>query len=86
MAGSFSHVAQFRQNKLVFRGMKLIENMRDAAEAIEEMFDIIEYLYDQSHHKLVEAHKWHCLKRNGRWDNAQWNTSEYLLPEDEEDV
>ena len=82
MAGSFSHVAVMRDGKLRFRGMSLLDHMGDAYEAIEEMFDMIEHLSGGDMQKLREAHKAHCLKRNGFYEervNADW-----LMPDEDD--
>ena len=85
MAGSFQHVASIKDGKLTFRGIGLIENLRDAAEAIEEMFDMIEHLSEGSRDLLLRAHRAHCLKRYGFFEDHLWRDS-YLIDDDEEET
>lgn len=82
MAGSFEHVAKLRDGKLHLR-YDLIENMRDAGQAIEEMFDMLEYLSGSDQSKLFEAHKYHCMKRNGHFNSELWDRADYLIEEKE---
>lgn len=59
MAGSYQHI---RGRGGIFT-MDLIENMRDAHEALEECFDMIEHLAGGDLRKLHEAWLSHIRKR-----------------------
>jgi hypothetical protein len=83
MAGSFDHIAVMRHGELRFRGVELLDDMGDAYEAIEEMFDMIEHLSGGDMQKLREAHKAHCLKRNGFYEER--DRGGWLMPHDEDD-
>ena len=82
MAGSFNHVAYFRDGKLRFRGLELIEDIGDAYEAIEEMFDMIEHLCRGDIEQLRAAHKAHCFKRNGFYEEKVH--SDWLMPDEDD--
>ena len=62
MAGSYRHVADWKTGE--FSGLALIENKRDAYEAVEECVDMIQFLTGGDPRKIHEA--WlsgHCMKR-----------------------
>lgn len=52
MSGSYRHVVDSHNN---FRGLDSIDNLGDAYEAIEEMYDMIQYLSGGDLRKIHEA-------------------------------
>lgn len=60
MAGSYNHC---RDNNTAQFDMELIENMGDAHEALEEMFDMIEYLSKGDEFLIEAARHYHLRKR-----------------------
>lgn len=52
MAGSYRHVVN---DKGEFRGTDLIDNLGDAYEALEEMYDMIQHLTGGDRQKMFEA-------------------------------
>lgn len=66
MAGSYHHCIQtLKDGTIRFRGVELIENLGDAYEALEEMFDMIEFLSGSDKQRILDAHEAHCRKRYG---------------------
>jgi hypothetical protein len=61
MAGSYKHVVDSNGE---FRGVDLIDNLGDAYEALEEMYDMIQYLSRGDKHAIYEAWRiGHVAKR-----------------------
>lgn len=61
MAGSYRHVVDHNNE---FKGTDSIENLGDAYEALEEMYDMIQYLSGGDKQKIFEAFReGHCRKR-----------------------
>ena len=60
MAGSYKHCID-KNGKLLEE--PLLDNLGDASEAIEEMFDMIEFLSGGDKVKIWEAHLAHLKKR-----------------------
>lgn len=85
MAGSFQHVATLGDDGKLRLRLDLIENMSDAGQAITEMFDIIEHLSSSDQFKLFQAHRAHCLKRYGFFEEELWKAEDYLRPDNEDD-
>lgn len=52
MAGSYRHCVSDDGN---FLGTDLIDNLGDAYEALEEMYDMIQFLTDGDRHAIFEA-------------------------------
>ena len=76
MAGSYSHIIDENGDLITnetygedFTGM--IENLGDAYEAIEEMYDMIEFLSDGNKEKIYQAHLYHIEKRGGNIEYAK---------------
>ena len=66
MAGSYHHCIQvLRDGTYRFRGVELLDNLGDAYQALEEMFDMIEHLSGGDRQRILEAHEAHCRKRYG---------------------
>lgn len=60
MAGSYLMVTN---SDGTFRGSELLENLGDASEAVEEMWDMIEWLTGGDKFKIHCAHIGHLRKR-----------------------
>ena len=52
MAGSYRHITK---NDGTFRGMENIDNLGDAAEALEECYDMIQWLTHGNKKKIYKA-------------------------------
>ncbi len=52
MAGSYAHIVDKDNN---FIGIELIDNLGDAWEALEECYNMIQYLTGGDRNKLAEA-------------------------------
>ena len=62
MAGSYRHIVDADNN---FRGINLIDNLGDAHEALEECYDMIQWLAQGDKHRICEAWKFgHIEVRN----------------------
>ena len=59
MAGSYKHIID-HENKFI--GTELIDNLGDAYEALEECYDMIEFLTGGDKQKIFEAHLAHLRK------------------------
>lgn len=85
MAGSFRHVARVKNGKLRFDDeLGLLDHMGDAHGAIEEMFDMIEFLSGGDLSKIHAAHEHHCVKRYGGLHRKE-TPEEYFEEDDEEE-
>jgi len=62
MAGSYRHCVDADNNLLE---EPLLDDLWDALEAIEEMYDMINYLALGDKTMIYEAYGAHCLKRYG---------------------
>lgn len=83
MAGSYRHIAD-PDNK--FRGIDLIDNLGDAHEALEECYDIIEFLSGGDKQTIYEAHVAHCKKRYPHYTGKEkWATFDYYWAPETDD-
>ena len=74
MAGSYKHCVDERGFLLE---EPLLDNLGDAFEAVEEMYDMIEFLTGGDKRKIWEAHLAHLKKRYPHFDEiAQINSFE----------
>lgn len=73
MAGSYRHcIRVLPGGGIEFRGAAvLIERMGEAVEALEEMFDMIEFLSGGDKQRILDAHNHHCMKRYGGIHSSQ---------------
>lgn len=62
MAGSYRHITDRDNN---FIGIDLIDNLGDAHEALEECYDIIQYLSSGDKQKIFDAYLFHVQRRYG---------------------
>jgi len=60
MGGSYRHITDHLNN---FIGIRFIDNLGDAHEALEECFDMIEFLSGGDKQRIFEAHLAHLAKR-----------------------
>jgi hypothetical protein len=86
MAGSYKHcIKTFKDGTYRFRGVELLDGLGDAYEALEEMFDMIEFLSGGDKQRILEAHEAHCRKRYGGVHYPQTVDQFFWQDEDDED-
>jgi hypothetical protein len=60
MGGSYRHITD-SENR--FKGIETIDHLGDALEALEECYDMIEFLSEGGDKKRIyAAHRWHLAK------------------------
>lgn len=66
MAGSYDHCLT---DENTYRGLDLLENMGDRAEAIEEMFFMIKFLTNNNESRILSAinEYYRCLRGEKPW-------------------
>lgn len=87
MAGSYLHcIKVHKDGTYSFRGVEMLDGLGDAYEALEEMFDMIEFLSGGDRQRILEAHEAHCTKRYGGVHYEQ-SVGEYFgCDEDDEEA
>ena len=68
MAGSYRHIVT-KDNK--FKGVKNIDNLGDAYEALEECYEFIQILTGGDKDKLVEIHQEYLRRKGGNVEYAK---------------
>ncbi len=73
MAGSYRHITNCNNS---FQGIDLIDNLGDAVEALEECYEMIQFLADGDKSKIFEAWLEGYFKKNCPIENLPKATYE----------
>lgn len=67
MAGSYSHVTDDETGK--FKGFQNLENMKDMAEAVHEMWFMVGFLSGWDRHRIIDAQAayYRCCRKEEPW-------------------